>query len=82
MACGAFPVVGDIESLREWITPGENGLLIDPADPQALADAIIKGLQNPDLRLSAQKKNTRLILARAEFKQVMATAEKFYKTIL
>ena len=22
MACGCFPVVGDIESLREWITPG------------------------------------------------------------
>jgi glycosyltransferase involved in cell wall biosynthesis len=82
MACGAFPVVGDIESLREWITSGENGLLIDPADPQALADAIIEGLQNPGLRLGAQKKNTRLILARAEFKQVMMAAENFYKTIL
>ena len=30
MACGCIPVAGDIESLREWITPGLNGLLFDP----------------------------------------------------
>ena len=27
MTIGCFPVAGDIESLREWITPGVNGLL-------------------------------------------------------
>ena len=40
LACGCFPIAGDIESLREWITPGENGLLVDPGDPEALAEAI------------------------------------------
>ena len=30
MACGCFPIAGDIESIREWITPGKNGMLIDP----------------------------------------------------
>ena len=33
MACGCLPVAGDLESLREWITPGQNGLLVDPNDP-------------------------------------------------
>ena len=33
MACGCLPVVGDIESMREWITPGVNGLLADAASP-------------------------------------------------
>jgi hypothetical protein len=34
MACGSFPVVGDIESMREWIEPGVNGLLVDPHSPR------------------------------------------------
>jgi glycosyltransferase involved in cell wall biosynthesis len=25
MACGCFPVAGDLESIREWIKHGENG---------------------------------------------------------
>jgi glycosyltransferase involved in cell wall biosynthesis len=33
MACGCFPVASDLESIREWITPGVNGLLVDPSDP-------------------------------------------------
>jgi glycosyltransferase involved in cell wall biosynthesis len=40
MACGCYPVVGDIESLREWITPGVNGSLIDPGDVKALRMAV------------------------------------------
>ena len=30
MACGSFPIVGDLASLREWIEPGVNGLAVDP----------------------------------------------------
>ena len=30
MAIGCFPIAGDIESLREWIVPGVNGLLVEP----------------------------------------------------
>jgi glycosyltransferase involved in cell wall biosynthesis len=40
MACGCTPVAGDLDSIREWITPGINGLLVDPGDPQELAEAI------------------------------------------
>ena len=82
MACGCFPVVGDIESLREWITPGVNGFLVDPADPDALADAIVGGLQNPGLRARAREHNLRLIRERAEYGQVMGEAEKFYQSLL
>ncbi len=81
MACGCFPVVGDIESLREWITPGVNGLLVDPADPKGLAEAICEGLQNPHLRGRSREWNTRLIAERADYRRVMATAEAFYRTL-
>ena len=46
MALGALPVAGDIESIREWITQGKNGLLFDPNDPRAVAAAILSALEN------------------------------------
>jgi len=81
MACGCFPVAGDIESLREWITPGANGLLVDPHDPQAIADAILTALEHLELRVRAKHFNLELIFTRAEYIQVMKKAEQFYKKI-
>ena len=51
MACGSFPVAGDIDSLREWINHGENGLLVDPGSPEDLADAIVSAIKDPDIRM-------------------------------
>jgi glycosyltransferase involved in cell wall biosynthesis len=82
MACGCFPVVGDIESLREWITPGVNGLLVDPADPQALAEAVLVALEQPDMRQRAAAHNLELIAERAEYGRVMLQAEAFYKQLV
>ncbi len=82
LACGCFPVVGDIASLREWITQGENGFLVDPADHQGLAKAILEGLQNPELRAQVQKKNARLIAERAEYDETMRQAARFYRSLI
>ncbi len=54
MACGCFPIAGDIESLREWIVPGRNGLLFAPHDAQALAEQIVLALEQPDLQSRAR----------------------------
>lgn len=81
MACGCLPIAGDLESLREWIIPGENGLLIDPADPSALAQAILTALGDPSLRQRALKTNVRLVAERAEYRRCMAQAEAFYAQI-
>jgi len=82
MACGCFPVVGNIEALREWITPSVNGLLVDPADPQALADAIVQALDQPALRQAAAAHNRQLVAERAEYSSVMRQAEQFYEQIV
>ena len=78
MACGCFPIAGDLESIREWITPSLNGLLVDPADPQALAEAVLLAMENKDLRAQAAQVNEKLIAERAEYQHVMAQAEEFY----
>lgn len=82
MACGCFPVAGDLESLREWITPGINGLLVNPRDAQALAGAIVQALENLVLRASAAVYNQRLVAERAEYEQGMKRAEKFYQELV
>ena len=81
MICGCLPVAGDIESLREWITPGVNGLLVDPHQPQALAEALVLALENPALRKQAAEHNFALIQQRADVNLVRAQTEVFYQRI-
>lgn len=82
MACGCFPVAGDLESIREWITHGQNGLLVDPADPQSIADAILSGLEREDLRREAAGLNANIISTRAEFGVNMKRVEEFYGAVV
>ncbi len=82
MACGCFPVVGDLESLREWITPGENGLLVNPNEPQELAAAILRGLTDSLLREEARRLNVKIIAERAEYRTVMEKVTGFYETLV
>jgi glycosyltransferase involved in cell wall biosynthesis len=78
LASGCFPIAGDLASIREWITPGVNGLLVDPGDPQALAQTILQALDQPDLRSRARQINLDLVRERAEYGRVMRQAEEFY----
>lgn len=82
MAMGAFPIVGDIESLREWITPGENGLMVNPNDPEALACAMLKALKDQNLRGSAAVINHHLVEERANRIKIRQMREEFYSQIL
>ena len=78
MACGCFPIAGDIESLREWITPGVNGLLVDPADPARLASAILQAISSPSLRHRAAEINAGIIASRADASQIKDQIKGFY----
>ncbi|PWB52241.1 MAG: hypothetical protein C3F13_11985 [Anaerolineales bacterium] len=82
LACGCFPIAGDIESLREWITPGENGFLVDPGDPRALSGVILKAIADLQLRKQAADKNLAVVRERAEYGRVMQLASEFYNFLL
>ena len=82
IACGCFPIAGDLESIREWITPNENGLLFDPTDPQSVAHAILTAIENKNLRQNAAGLNQEMIITRAEYKQNMQRAEEFYRRVV
>jgi glycosyltransferase involved in cell wall biosynthesis len=82
MACGCFPIAGDIESIREWITPGVNGLLVNPGDPEGLAEAVLQVIAQPELRRQARQRNFKLVKKRAEYGKCMRAAEKFYRRLI
>jgi len=82
MACGCFPVVGDLESIREWIRHGENGLLADPTNPGDLARAILRALEDKNLRREAAGLNQQLIMQRADYAHCMSKAQDFYTRII
>lgn len=81
IACGCFPVAGDLESIREWITPERNGLLFDPNDERSIADSILSAIESHALREQAAGLNHEIISSRAEYGQNMKRAEEFYERV-
>ncbi len=82
MACGCFPVAGNLKSIREWIVDGENGLLTDATEPEGLAESIVRALKNKNLREQAAGLNAKRIAERAEYNACMAQASSFYQRII
>ncbi|HEX9838229.1 MAG TPA: glycosyltransferase family 4 protein [Anaerolineales bacterium] len=82
IACGCFPVAGDLESIREWITPDKNGLVFDSNNPQSIANSILSTLENKNLREKAAGLNREIIATRAEYRQNMQRAEGFYEEVM
>jgi glycosyltransferase involved in cell wall biosynthesis len=82
IACGCFPIAGNLDSIREWITPNENGLLFDTTDSQSIAEAILTAIENKNLRANAAGINQEMIVARAEYEQNMRRVESFYREVV
>lgn len=77
---GAFPIQSDTVSTAEWITQGENGLLVPPEDAQAIASAIRRALVDDELVERAGEINAQITRARIDRTfiqpQVIAMYEK------
>ena len=50
MACGLPVVVTDVPGCREVVTNGDNGLVVPPRDPAALASALKQLIEDPPMR--------------------------------
>ena len=55
MAAGVPIVASDIPGYRDVVSDGEQGLLVEPKNAGALADAICRLLGNPELRASMRR---------------------------
>jgi glycosyltransferase involved in cell wall biosynthesis len=82
MACGAFPIVPDVEPNRDWIRHGSNGFLVPPHDPRVLADRIVEALNDAELRHAARAINVRAIADRASMAANMREMERSYRALV
>lgn len=77
------PVIATaVEGLPEVITDGHDGLLVRPADPEALVDAVMRLYRQPDLarRLAAAARQT--VEERFDIKKNIGRLEDLYSGLL
>ena len=75
LAAGVPLVTSNTGGQPEIITDGEDGLLVSPDDPKALADALQRLIDNPELRIKMGE------AARKTFEDRF-TYDKFYKKVM
>lgn len=72
MAMGAFPIHSDMESIREWIEHGVNGLLFPVDDVEALGACIERGLEDEAMVVTARERNWALAQERMDRNRIRA----------
>ena len=78
MACGAFPVVSDLPSQQELVEDGVQGLRVPVRDDAALAEALLRALEDAPLRASAVERSRTFVEEYGLLETNMARMEAWY----
>jgi glycosyltransferase involved in cell wall biosynthesis len=70
MACEVPVVATRVGGIPEVVANGETGILVEPGDPSALADAILRVLGDDNLTQSMGKEGRRRVLAHFSWDQI------------
>ncbi len=82
MGSGAFPIVTDIPSNREWISNGENGFLVPIDEEKPLAEKILEAIRDQHLREESRAKNFALIKERGLWPVTIEKVRQVYGVAL
>lgn len=81
MIMGALPIQSDTISTREWISDGENGLLVAPEDPDQVELALRKALTDDALVERAARLNQQLTATRIAYPVVAPRVVDLYRRV-
>jgi glycosyltransferase involved in cell wall biosynthesis len=82
LAAGRPVVATDVPGCREVVIPDENGLLVPPRDPDALADAMARLIRDPELRRRYGEAGRRLAEREFSAKRVERETLRLYDALL
>jgi glycosyltransferase involved in cell wall biosynthesis len=82
MASGCFPIVSDLPANRELIDEGRNGFLVPVDQPSALADAILRAMEDPALRRTAAGLNVSWVRSHADARTNQAAFVHAYRALV
>jgi glycosyltransferase involved in cell wall biosynthesis len=82
MAAGCACVASSAGPIPEVVTDGQDGLLVPPADPQAIAAAVCQLLADESLRARLGKAASESVLSRFRPEKSAATLTRIYQELL
>ena len=81
MALGLPVVVTNVDANLEWITNGENGLVVPKKNPDALAKAICTLLEDDNLRKTFGRRNYKIAKVRASWDDNVKVLEGMFQSL-
>ena len=81
-SCARAIITTDIAGCREIVKPGVNGLLVPPRDVQALADALVALIEDPQRRETMGQHGRELVESEFTEQQVIAETLSLYRELL
>jgi glycosyltransferase involved in cell wall biosynthesis len=82
MASGAFPVVSDITSNREWLTGSGDSLFFDPCREDALLQCLKTAIDDVALRRDAVTLLRQRVMAEGDRQANMAKLAEYYELLV
>lgn len=79
MACHTPVIASDIPGVNSVMDVGKSGLLVPKQDPQAIADAVIKILSDPELIRSMGQRGRQLVETKYDWPIISKEIEKVYQ---
>ena len=75
-SCGKPIISTDIPGIPEFVNKNKCGIIVEPNNPKALAEAIVKLLDNPNLAEEMGKNGRKAILNGYSWKSVAERTQK------
>jgi len=82
MGCGCPIIAGDLPAIHDTVVHKENGLLFESGNSQALADAIIRMLADPDLCAKLAGEGRRRVVQKFDWEIVAEKYGKIYQRLM
>ncbi len=82
MACRLPIIASAVGGVPEMVTDGDNGLLLQPGDPRALADACIGLLSDPDRRMKLARRGEQVVHGKFNVEGQVENLKKLYMDLI